>query len=88
MKPIYLNNIESDEIKYKLIDIINTKIEEKEWNQSTAASILNIDQPKISKLRYRKINGFSLQRLLYFLKILDCEITIIVEEKKNRKSKL
>lgn len=88
MKPIYLNNIENDEIKYKLMDIINMKIEENKWNQTTAANILKVDQPKISQLRNKKIAGFSLQRLLYFLKILDYEVTMIVEEKNDRKSKL
>lgn len=92
MKLIYLNNIMSDiennEIKYKLIDIINMKIEENNWNQTTAAKILGVDQPKISQLKNNKISGFSLQKLLSFLKKLDCEITMIVEEKNNGKCKL
>lgn len=37
---------------------------------------MDIDQPKVSQIKNGKIDGFSLERLLAFLKKLDHEITI------------
>lgn len=76
MEIISLNNLDSAGIKTKLLYIINKIVEKNAWTQAFAAEKLGIDQPKVSQIKNGKIDGFSLERLLGFLKKLDHEITI------------
>ncbi|CAN2143781.1 Putative transcriptional regulator [Wolbachia pipientis] len=80
MEIISLNNLDSAGIKTKLLYIINKIIEKNAWTQAFAAEKLGIDQPKVSQIKNGKIDGFSLERLLGFLKKLDHEITITMTE--------
>ncbi|WP_375316485.1 helix-turn-helix domain-containing protein [Wolbachia endosymbiont (group A) of Colletes cunicularius] len=80
MEIISLNNLDSAAIKTKLLYIINKIIEKNAWTQAFAAEKLGIDQPKVSQIKNGKIDGFSLERLLGFLKKLDHEITITMTE--------
>jgi len=64
---------------------INKLIEKKGLNQTEAAALLDIDQPKISALSQGKLAGFSLERLFRFLTILDYDITIEVTPKSRSK---
>ncbi|WP_168464246.1 helix-turn-helix domain-containing protein [Wolbachia endosymbiont of Ctenocephalides felis wCfeT] len=82
MTTILLNSSDNVEIKIKLLDEINKFIEGKNWTQSYAAEQLGIDQPKVSQIKNGKIDGFSLERLLTFLKRLDHEIKITITESK------
>lgn len=68
MEIISLNNLDSAGIKTKLLYIINKIIEKNAWTQAFAAEKLGIDQPKVSQIKNGKIDGFSLERLLGFLK--------------------
>lgn len=70
MEIISLNNLDSAGIKTKLLYIINKIIEKNAWTQAFAAEKLGIDQPKVSQIKNGKIDGFSLERLLGFLKNL------------------
>lgn len=70
MEVISLNNLDSAEVKTKLLYIINKIIEKNAWTQAFAAEKLGIDQPKVSQIKNGKIDGFSLERLLGFLKSL------------------
>ena len=79
MEIISLNSLSSTEIKKKLLNKIREVIE-KFKTQTEAATILGIDQPKVSQIKNGKIDGFSLERLLVFLKKLGCKITITVVE--------
>lgn len=54
-------------MKKILVQKIKEIIEKEGWNQTKAASLLNIDQPKISQIKHNKTQGFSLERLLLFL---------------------
>ncbi|MDR2831542.1 MAG: helix-turn-helix domain-containing protein [Rickettsiales bacterium] len=83
MEIISLNNLDSAEIKIKLLHAINKIIEKNTWTQAYAAEKLGIDQPKVSQIKNGKIDGFSLERLLGFLKKLDHEITITMTESKQ-----
>ncbi|HCE59406.1 MAG TPA: DNA-binding protein [Wolbachia sp.] len=80
MEIISLNSLGSIEIKKKLLDIIRKVIEKNTWTQSHAAERLGIDQPKVSQIKNGKIDGFSLERLLVFLKKLNHKITITIAE--------
>ncbi|WP_264732478.1 helix-turn-helix domain-containing protein [Wolbachia endosymbiont (group A) of Sphaerophoria taeniata] len=86
MEIISLNNLDSAAIKTKLLYIINKIIEKNAWTQAFAAEKVGIDQPKVSQIKNGKIDGFSLERLLGFLKKLDHEITITMTESQEIKS--
>ncbi len=82
-----LPNPEERLAKAELARQINNLIEKKRLNQTAAAKLLEIDQPKVSALSKGKLAGFSLERLFKFLNILDQEIVIkIVPKKKSKKS--
>ncbi len=84
MEVISLNSLNSSEIKRKLLDIMRSTIEKNVWTQAYAAEKLGIDQPKVSQIKNGKIEGFSLERLLIFLKKLDHNITITIEAHSNK----
>lgn len=86
MEIISLNSLDSAGIKTKLLYITNKIIEKNAWTQAFAAEKLGIDQPKVSQIKNGKIDGFSLERLLGFLKKLDHEITIMMTESQEIKS--
>ncbi|WFW29722.1 MAG: helix-turn-helix domain-containing protein [Wolbachia endosymbiont of Menacanthus eurysternus] len=68
------------EIKKRLLSVISEFIIAKCWTQARAAEELGVDQPKISQIKNSKVDGFSLERLLGFLKKLGFKITIIITE--------
>src|ERR1700722_3277170 len=73
--------------KAELARQINTIIKHRKLTQVAAATLLDIDQPKISALSTGKLAGFSLERLFRFLNILDQSIMIKVSPKtKSKKS--
>ncbi|MDD9331908.1 MAG: helix-turn-helix transcriptional regulator [Wolbachia sp.] len=86
MEIMSLNSLNSVEVKKKLLDIMKNLIEEKGWKQAYAAEKLGIDQPKVSQIKNGKIDGFSLERLLVFLKKLGYDVTIIITENQTIKS--
>lgn len=71
-----LDNPEERLVKAELARQINNLISNKELNQSQAAKLLGVDQPKISYLSKGKLDGFSIERLFRFLNILGQNITI------------
>ena len=71
--------------KAELAIQISDLIEKKNINQSEAAQLLNIDQPKISALATGKLDGFSIERLFRFLNILSQSITIKIAPKTRSK---
>ncbi|QOD37911.1 helix-turn-helix domain-containing protein [Candidatus Wolbachia massiliensis] len=86
MEIISLNNNScSIEIKKKLLTIISKVIEKNTWTQAHAAERLGVDQPKISQIKNGKTDGFSLERLLGFLKKFDHEITITITKSQSVK---
>ncbi|MDM8335121.1 helix-turn-helix domain-containing protein [Wolbachia pipientis] len=89
MEIISLNNNSCNvEIKKKLLNIISKVIERNAWTQAYAAERLGVDQPKISQIKNGKTDGFSLERLLGFLKKLNHEITITITENHVVKSEV
>ncbi len=49
--------------------------------QKDAAKILGINQQSVSRLKNGKLGGFSVKRLLRFLKVLGVDVTIKVTRK-------
>ena len=60
---------------------ISKIIQQKGWTQKKAAGVLGIDQPKVSALKNGRLGGFSIERLLSFLRALDRDIDIVVRPK-------
>lgn len=84
-KDLGLPNPEERLAKARLASIIYDIIEERGLTQVEAAKALDVSQPKISALRNGRLSGFSMERLLAFLRKLDRDIEIVVRERpKNR----
>jgi predicted XRE-type DNA-binding protein len=64
--------------KAQLVHRICDIIAERKLTQTEAASILGIDQPKVSALIRGKLDGFSLDRLFRFLNALGRDVDIVV----------
>jgi predicted XRE-type DNA-binding protein len=58
---------------------VNRIIEERKLNQSEAAKILGIDQPKVSALSKGRLSLFSLDKMLQFASRLGNEIEISIK---------
>jgi len=57
---------------------INSLIERRGLTQMEAATVLGINQPKVSALMSGKLTGFSIERLLRFLAELGNDVQIVV----------
>jgi predicted XRE-type DNA-binding protein len=63
---IEVRDPEASLLRAKLAKQIADLIEKKGLSQSDIAAILNVDQPKVSKLVIGRISGFTSDRLLRF----------------------
>jgi len=64
---------------------INQIIEARHLSQTTAARLLDINQPKISALVNYRLEGFSVERLMHFLNALDRDVEIMIRKKPRSK---
>lgn len=81
-----LENPEEELTKAKLVWEIELIIKKNKLTQAEAAKAMGINQPKVSALIRRKLDGFSVERLIHFLNALGQDIDIIVRPKpQNRK---
>lgn len=64
--------------KAELASKIASIIEDRGLNQTQAAKVLGIDQPKVSDLVRGKLRPFSVERLFRFLNALDRDIEVVV----------
>lgn len=69
--------------KAELAARIIKEIGRRHLTQSEAATILGVDQPKVSALKQGKLSGFSIERLMRFLLALGRDIEITVRPKPN-----
>jgi len=58
-------------------------IAERKLTQTGAATLLGIDQPKISALMRGKLDGFSLDRLFRFLNAVGRDVEIVIRPAKE-----
>ncbi len=56
-------------------------IKRRELTQISAAEILGIKQPHVSKLMRGDLEGFSMERLIRFLNTLDRDIEIVIRKR-------
>lgn len=82
---IGIDNAEEELTKAKLVSEIEQIIKKKKLSQVEAAKIMGINQPKVSALLRRKLDGFSVERLIHFLNTLGQDIDIIVRPKPARR---
>ena len=54
-------------------------IRARRFTQASAARILRIDQPKISRLLRGQLSGFSTERLMQFLTLLGRDVEIVIK---------
>ncbi len=72
---------EERQAKAKLALFINELIDGRALTQAEAAGILGINQPKVSALTNGRLAGFSIERLMHFLNLLDQDIEISIRPK-------
>ena len=79
------SNLEEAKTKADLAILITAIIKEKKLTQQQAAELMNIDQPKVSKITRGLLSEFSIERLLTFVLALgfDIEITPKLHNTKN-----
>lgn len=74
-----LPNPEEALAKAELAHKITLVIRDRRLTQTQAATVLGIDQPKISALIRGRLSGFSMDRLLRLLLLLGQDIKITVQ---------
>ena len=72
--------------KAELVQRIRDIITERKLTQARAASLLGVDQPKVSALVRGRVDGYSLDRLFRFLNALGQEIEINVRASSRQKT--
>jgi len=73
--------------KVRLAVAINDVVQRRRLSQGKAAQQLGINQPKVSALSKYRLQGFSVERLLRFLTLLDQDVEIIIRSKpRSRRS--
>jgi len=71
-------------VKAELAFQINQLIKKRKLNQTNAAKLLGLDQPKISALSRGRLSGFSVERLFKLLFMLNQDIEIIIKPHRSR----
>ena len=67
--------------KVRLAVALNEVVRRRRLSQDRAARQLGINQPKVSALSKYKLEGFSVERLMRFLTLLDQDVEIVVRPK-------
>jgi predicted XRE-type DNA-binding protein len=83
-----LPNAEEHLIKAGLVVKIDRAIRQRRLTQTEAASLLGIDQPKVSAMLAGKFRGYSVERLMRFLVALGHDVEIVVRRSKPGKGEL
>jgi predicted XRE-type DNA-binding protein len=67
--------------KLRLAYALNQVLQERNLTQTAAAKVLGLTQPKVSALRHYKLAGFSVERLMTLLTVLDQDVEIVIRNK-------
>ncbi len=84
-----LGRLDADEalVRVRLAQQIADIIERQTLNQTEAAALMGIDQPKVSALVRGRLSGFSTDRLLRCLMLLGQDVDIVVRDKPSNHPK-
>jgi predicted XRE-type DNA-binding protein len=72
--------------KLRLAYALNQVLQERDLTQTEAAKLLGVSQPKVSALRHYKLAGFSVERLMTLLTVLDQDVEIVIRNKPRSRS--
>ena len=73
--------------KLRLAYALNQVLDQRKLTQTAAAQLLGLTQPKVSALSHYKLSGFSVERLMTLLTVLDQDVEIVIRKKpKSRPS--
>ena len=67
--------------KVRLAKAINDIVGARRLTQAGAATLLGINQPKVSALANYRLDGFSIERLMTFLTALDRDVEIVIRKR-------
>lgn len=73
------NNADEHLLKAKFAMVVNKIITEKKLTQIETAKLLGIDQPKVSRLSHGQLSGFSIDKLITFLILLNQDIEVNIK---------
>ena len=72
--------------KLRLAHALNQVLTQQGLTQTAAARLLGLTQPKVSALRHYKLAGFSVERLMTLLTVLDRDVEIVIRKKPRSRS--
>jgi predicted XRE-type DNA-binding protein len=72
--------------KLRLAYALNQVLAQQALTQTAAARLLGLTQPKVSALRHYKLAGFSVERLMTLLTVLDRDVDIVIRKKPRSRS--
>jgi predicted XRE-type DNA-binding protein len=81
-----LPNADEHMLKARIVLFIGKRIEQLELTQQAAAKRMGIKQPDVSNILRGRFDGFSLERLLGFVRSLGSDVEIKVKRPTNEKS--
>ena len=79
---------EEELAKAKLVSALGRVIREKDLAQKGVAALLGVDQPTISKLLRGRTGGFTSDRLMRLLNLLDQDVEISVRPKRTEEARV
>jgi len=80
-----LENAQEHDVKAHLVILVSKMIEAQNLAQGQAASKMGLRQPDVSKLLRGRFEGFSLERLLYFVRALGSDVEIKIKPGKPKR---
>lgn len=81
-------NPEEELAKAKLVLALSEVIDGTHLTQAKVAKVLGVDQPTVSKILRGRTGGFTADRLLRFLNLLDQDVTISVSPKRDDQARV
>jgi predicted XRE-type DNA-binding protein len=78
-----LADAEELDTKLRLAVEINRLLKGRRLSQVRAATLLGINQPKVSALKHYKLEGFSVERLMVFLTALGRDVEIRIRARRS-----
>ncbi len=87
-KDLCFENPEQELLKAQLAYYVQKAISEKKLTQSSAAKLIGITQPDVSKLKHGQYSRFTAERLFKFLNLLDYDVDIHISKAVNHEAQL
>src|ERR1051326_4220593 len=81
-----LRDVDEKHTRVRLAVAINNIIRARGLSQMSAASLLQINQPKVSALANYRLDGFSVERLMHFLNALGRDVEIVIGQRRSKRA--